>query len=208
MTTTPWQQCEFLVLRKTLYSETSLVLAGVSPEHGQLHFMARGARRWGRRDFPVADLFRVLAVTFRPGRGDLHSWQQAELVEDLGGLARHPDAYAVAMRLAKFALANTPAALPAPRFCGALRQALRWLADTPPGQPPPPAAWTGAVLAFLDEHGLLSLPGTADSAPPPPPAAALLAAIGAGRTPPAAAPPDWEQLEAWLHAALSRAECR
>ena len=37
---------------------------------------------------------------------------------------------------------------------------------------------------------------------------ALLAAIGAGRPPPAADPQDWEQLEAWLHAALSRAECR
>ena len=40
---------EFLILRKTPFSDSSLVVAGISPEHGQIHFMVRGARKLGKR---------------------------------------------------------------------------------------------------------------------------------------------------------------
>ena len=214
---TEWRQTEFLVLRKTFYSETSLVLAGLSADHGQLHFMARGARRWGRRDFPVADLFRVLAVTYRPGRGDLLSWHQAEVVEDLGGVAQGMATYAAAVRLAKFALANAPAGLPAPRFHRALRQALRWLARAAAGQEDgfapaatmAVAAWSGATLAFLAEHGLLPADNTAAFATlAPAPAVAVLAAAETEGAPPACDAAAWECLDAWLRVTLARAECR
>lgn len=213
---TEWRQTEFLVLRKTVYSETSLVLAGLSADHGQLHFMARGARRWGRRDFPVADLFRILSVTYRPGRGDLLSWHQAEVVEDLGGVAQGVATYAAAARLAKFALANAPAGLPAPRFYRALRQALRWLDRAAAGQDGftpaatmTVAAWSGATLAFLAEHGLLPADNLAAFATlAPAPAVAVLTAAETDDTPPVCDPAAWERLDAWLRVTLARADCR
>ncbi len=213
---TEWRQTEFLVLRKTVYSETSLVLAGLSADHGQLHFMARGARRWGRRDFPVADLFRVLAVTYRSGRGDLLSWHQAEVVEDLGGVAQGVATYAAATRLAKFTLANAPAGLPAPRFYRALRQALRWLDGAAAGQASfapaatmAVAAWSGATLAFLAEHGLLPTDNTAAFATlAPAPAVTVLTAAETTGTPPVCDLAAWERLEAWLRGTLARADCR
>ena len=213
---TEWRQTEFLVLRKTAYSETSLVLAGLSADHGQLHFMARGARRWGRRDFPVADLFRILSVTYRPGRGDLPSWHQAAVVEDLGGVAQGMATYAAAVRLAKFALANAPAGLPAPRFYRALRQALRWLGHAAAGQEDDfapaataIAAWSGATLAFLAEHGLLPADDSAAFATlAPAPAVAVLAAAETGAPPPICDPAAWDRLDAWLRVTLARADCR
>ncbi|MFO7821449.1 MAG: recombination protein O N-terminal domain-containing protein [Lentisphaeria bacterium] len=153
-------ETDFLVLRKTDYSETSLIIAGVTPDQGQLHFLGRGARRLGGKSFPVADLFRVLRLIYRPGKSDLYTWQNAEVVRDFSSLATDINAYNAACWLAGFTLRNTAGDHPMPGFYGALLLALERLQKA--------AAHHGEVekytmlipvacvlMVYLDENGLL-----------------------------------------------------
>jgi len=54
-----------IVLRKTPFSESSLVIASLSAEHGRLDFLARGAMRVEKKRFPELDLFREVNVHFK-----------------------------------------------------------------------------------------------------------------------------------------------
>ena len=212
MSGTAIRQTSFLVLRRTPYSEASLVVAGLTPGHGQMHFLVRGARRTGRKQFPIVDLFRLLAVHYRPGRGDLTTWRSAELLSDFGGLARNHRAMAVAGWLAQFVLANAQLADPAPRLFRATAAALGRLAscagttDRSQVDTVGRAAVVGCCLVFLDEHGLL--PAYSDD-----PARAQrvrdLLAFGEGsRDQPEWGRHAWELLQQWAVALLEYTDCR
>lgn len=206
---------QFLVLRKTPYSETSLVLAGLSPDVGQVHFLVRGARRLGRRQFPVADLFRILNVQYRCGRGELHSWQSAEVATDFSGVARDARAFAVAGWLARFALGNVTGEVPHPRFFAALQVALGRLVQAAASAPADAATavaaltapvMVGAGMVFLDEHGLL--PDYVDQ-PRLARQREWLLAMGAGAAEPRPLPPeDWDRLRDWVFHMLRFSDCR
>lgn len=199
----------FLVLRKTPFGETSLVLAGISPELGQAHFLARGVCRTGRKQFPVADLFRCLTVQYRVGKGDLLTWCGAELEQDFGGVAKTRAGYATACWLARFALANTPEALPQPRFFQALTLAFSKLAALPTdrGQEEEERfrAGMGPLLTYLAEHGLL--PGL-DELPAPVPWLEAVLAVEPGVSPSELPPDDRQRLRNWVLRRLREAECR
>lgn len=146
----------FLVLRKTAYSESSLIVAGISPEHGQLHFMVRGGRRIGRRESPIADLFRVLNIVFRPKPGRLASWSNAELQHDFTSVATNYAAFQTACRIAKFAISNCPENDPQPRFFNAVVDALGILADNRPmSDRQTRDLLTRVAVVYLSENGLL-----------------------------------------------------
>ena len=200
----------YLILRKTGYSETSLIVAGITPESGRVHFLVRGARRLGRRQFPVVDLFRVLDVVYRAGRGDLHRWRAAALQEDFARLGRSFAAFCAAGWLARLALDNVMPNVPHPRFFTALLCSLRRLSgpvpDADAGLFLLTAAKLGPALVFLEENG--SLPVGTGSAPAAAPTAALLdMALGAGPVPtlPAA---TWDRLWDWMLQLLRQSECR
>ena len=154
-------ETSFLVLRRTPYAETSLVVAGLSPSQGRMHFLVRGARRTGARRFPIVDLFRLLTVHYRPGRGELTTWRSADLVRDFDAMARNHGVVSVAGWLARFVLANTHPAVPAPRLFRALAVAFGRLAACGGGAGALPleaacgSAVVGCGLVFLDEHGML-----------------------------------------------------
>jgi len=200
---------DFLVLRKTPYADTSLVVAGIAPEPGQLHFLVRGARRVGRRQFPVVDLFRVLQIQYREGRGELYTWQSADVVADFAGVAADVVAFQTAGWLARFALANVLPGVAQPRFFRALVVALDRLLKAA-GQPGQAAArrhaiTAGACAVYLDESGLLA-PDPAGL--PPGPAAAELLRFGAGDVNLASLPPaDWTSLHRWLLQNLQLHHC-
>ena len=196
----------YLVLRKTEYSETSLVLAGITPESGRLHFLARGARRLGRRRFPVVDLFRVLEVVYRPGRGELQTWRSVALHTDYSGLGHRYDAYCTAVWLARFALGNVMPNVPHPRFFRAMLCALqRLLDDTAPRSARLAAARLGPALVFLDENG--SLPVASDHSVAARTRTLLGMAVGTEPVP-ALTPQNWERLWGWLVLLLRQGECR
>jgi recombinational DNA repair protein (RecF pathway) len=202
----------FLILRKSVYAESSLILAGISPDAGQLHFLVRGARRLGPRQFPVADLYRELAVQYRPGRGELWTWKSAEVLADCAGVARDPDAFAAAGWLAAFALGNIPAGMACPRIHAALLAALRRLA-TGPGSAEiaapafRDAAVGGVLFVFLEEHGWLP---DAGQDPLRRTRRERLLQLSEGRAEPA--PPDWtaydwRHLRSWCEQALRNQDC-
>lgn len=204
-------ETRFLVLRKTPYADTSLVVAGVAPGLGQLHFLVRGARRLGRRQFPVADLFRELLVQYRPGKGELFTWSSADLLTDFGALAREPALFAAGCTLARLALANVQAGLAQPRAYAALLVALRRLAAAVGAAAAAQAeavqaALCGTGIVLLEEHGLLP-----DYAGRPELAAhrARLLAMGeAGAPPPPLDAAAWDRLREWLWRRLRGAEFR
>lgn len=201
------QSATFLILRKTVYGETSLILAGLTPEDGQMHLLLRGALRLGRKQFPVADLFRLVRAEVRGG-GELHPCGGMELLEDFGGVVRSLADYRAACRLAGFALANVPAGAAAPRFFTALATAFRELAGGDPGKTDAGIAriQAGVWMVFLEEQGWL--PDFAE-APERARRRAELLAMGEGRGPAPDLPPaQWQKLEAWCVRQLLTHDCR
>ena len=199
---------DFLVLRKTPFSETSLVVAGIAPELGQVHFLVRGARRLGKRQYPLVDLFRLLHVRCRATSAELHHWQAADLVRDFGAVARDVGTFRTAAWLARFALANVPEGMPSPRFFHAMLTALQRLADasaTPPAAVCiSHAAVLGACLTFLDESGVL--PDYRDE-PETARRCRLLLSMGLGENGvPELSQQTWEQLRRWVESILRWAE--
>lgn len=197
--------CPFLVLRKTPYSETSLVVTGLSPEHGRTGLMLRGGRKIGGKSFPMVDLFRLLRVTFKPGRGDLGNLSSAEVVTDYSSLASDFPAYATAGWLARFALRNVMPEMPHPLFFRALLVSLHRLTDTPPAsEETRRAAILGACIVFLHEGGWLHPLEDAPDAK----RQDFLLRMGMGQaTMPDLPPETWQQLVSWILAQLYLAEC-
>lgn len=205
-------ETRFLVLRKTPYSETSLVVAGLSPDHGQLHFLVRGARRLGPRAFPALDLFHLLRVTYAPPlKGTLCSWRAADLEVAYGDVAQSTATYTAAGWLARFALLNSTGEAGMPRFFTAVTVALDRLAQaaTDPladRSAACSAAVVGTVLIFLDENGLL-----ADYRNRPAQRARrdLILDMAAGRqAPPKLDPDDWQRLRQWSVKLAEHNDCR
>ena len=155
----------FLVLRKTAYSETSLIVAGLSPDHGQLHFLVRGGRRIGKKQSPVADLFRILDITFRPRHSGLLTWSSAELDDDFTAIAANYPAFDTACKIAKFALTNCPENDPQPRFFHAVATALARLCEPRKSSENCELRkiQTDVAVAYLAENGLLPDTRTVDS---------------------------------------------
>jgi recombinational DNA repair protein (RecF pathway) len=102
------------VLRKTPYSESSLIIALLS-DQGQQHFMLRGALKIGKRNFPAVDLFRRVRIIYRPTtRSDLHTGRDAECIDSYAGIPRHQTHYRAAAWLSRMILDNTAINDPAP----------------------------------------------------------------------------------------------
>ncbi len=146
-------QVEGLVLRITPYSEASLILALLTREHGQLHFMLRGARRTGKKAFPEADLFRCLHILYRPSRQtELQTARQVESVRNFDNIAHFPAQYRAAGWLCRLALENSVPNQSAPLLYEATIVAFDRLARA---EAPCGPVILSVCFAALEEHGLL-----------------------------------------------------
>ncbi len=210
MATVKIVKTNFLVLRKTAYSETSLIVAGISPHFGQLHFLVRGARRMDKKHFPTVDIFRVLEVVYTPSRSHLHTWKSADPLIDFAAVASRKSAFDTASWLARFALLNLAEQQECPRFHTALCSALQRLcqfAEDPARTPSAPAiATVGAAVVFLDENGLL--PDYAGRPQQQAKRAALLELIHPDAKLPEISAENWARLMAWAIGLLKRGECQ
>jgi recombinational DNA repair protein (RecF pathway) len=199
-------ETEVIILRKTPWQESSLIVVGLSDGFGRLDFMVRGGKRVGARDFPAVDLFRTLHVEFRDGDGGLRPLLRADLVRDHDRLTDCPDHYFEACRIAAFILRHAPVHLPAPRLYRVLAQALAGLAG-PVREANGPGWYALMRLVFLAEHGLLAMEdGPPDEAGHDAPTArrqrrllvALLAAAEDDVPMPKLSPAYWLQFGDWL----------
>jgi len=208
-----FEQISFLSLRKTPYSESSLVVAGISPERGQVHFLVKGGRKVSKKGGVPVDVFRIFEVTYRASKSDLKLWQAASLIEDLGGIAKSSQSMWVAGWLGRFALMNVAEGVPCPAFFRAIRQALYRLCvaidlDEDTRQILFRTAEVGPLLVFLQEHGLLSAESTGSGLDKTTDLQKLLDMAEGKRGIPRLAPEDWDRLREWCVSLLKYGDYR
>ncbi len=146
------KRTSYIILRKTPFQESSLVLAGLSPDFGRIDFIVKGARSLSSKKFPIYELFRELSIQFKELKtGTLSTFQSAEPSESFDELASRPANYMAACEYAAFLLKHSQPHLECGQTYKSFKKALGSLRT----EESPERAITLARLAFLHESGLL-----------------------------------------------------
>ena len=93
-----------IVLSKTPYRESSLIVVGISPDYGRISLMCSGARKISGTSYVTVDLFRELSVEFTESRSTLKNAREIEILSTNDKLPEYP---------AHFRLAGVPDTTPA-----------------------------------------------------------------------------------------------
>lgn len=188
-------------------SDTSRILAGLTPDHGIVRLKLPGIRTVSRRRYSQADLFQMAELEFRPASAEdgLAKGLRFEPLRNYPGLSRHPRCLEAAAWAARLLLLNLHGGLLHPQLFTAVETAWARLED--PALAPELAAIAsrcGILAALLNEEG--SLPAYAED-----PAAAtrrdLILRAANGPLPPLSAK-DWERTRDWLETIARHAELR
>ena len=144
----------YMILRKTPFRDTSLVVAGISADYGRLDFVLKGARAIGKRQFPTADVFREFLLEFRPSRRpeSMPTLVSLDLTVSHDGIAQSMDCYMAACAFASETLRRAQPMLEMPLAWQAFSVMLTRMERTLSPQIP----LMLARLAVLREHGFLS----------------------------------------------------
>ena len=144
----------YMILRKTPFRDTSLVVAGISAEYGRLDFVLKGARAIGKKQFPTADVFREFQLEFRPSRRpeSMPSLVSLDLTASHDGIAQSMDCYLAACSFAVETLRRAQPMLEMPLTWQAFSVMLTRMERTLL----PKIPLMLARLAVLREHGMLS----------------------------------------------------
>ena len=191
----------FLLLRSVPYQGSSIIVSGITPHLGQIGFFIRLPSGKGQDRFPLFDLFRLLRINYKRGKGELFYSQEAECLADHSQLSRDYKRFQCACWLAKFSPANTLPELPQPKYFRAMQVALLRLSEK---TQTPPAILTGVCLTFLQEAGLLD---TKRLNPQELAQCSLLLEMASGGDMPALQEENWQQLWLWCHQQLLENEC-
>ena len=146
-----------IVLSKTPYRESSLIVVGISPDYGKLSLVCNGAQKIGGTNFVTVDLFRELSVEFTESKSSLKNARETEIRSANDKLPENPVNFRLAGKMAAFLLANIKEDLPMPYTYDSFSSVLQHLSGAVPGE----QRWTpvqcAVVLktAFLCENGLL-----------------------------------------------------
>lgn len=151
---------DYIILRKTPFQESSLIVNGLSPDYGRLDFLLKGACGTGAKKFPYAGLFRELTIEFREtgGGSNLFYMKSHEPKACYDAIANHPENYLKACDYARFLLKHTHSMLELPLTYRSLAVLLRRLAGPVDGIFPVAAA----KLVFLQESGFVPEAGAED----------------------------------------------
>ena len=145
---------EALILRKTEYSESSLITAVLTLDFGQQHIVFKGARKRGKKQFPVADLFRHLRITYKPSAtSELNTVRDPEILQIHDAIALNPTNFGFAVWLSKFTLKNTQADISVPNLFQALKLAFTRLSIGPKHSCLP--IIIAVCIVMLADNGLL-----------------------------------------------------
>jgi len=144
----------YMILRKTPFRDTSLVVAGISADHGRLDFVLKGARAIGKKQFPTADVFREFLLEFRPSRraDSMPSLVSLDFTAAHDGIAQSMDCYLAACAFASETLRRAQPMLEMPLAWQAFSVMLTRMERTLSPEIP----LMLARLAVLREHGFLS----------------------------------------------------
>jgi len=158
-----------ILLRRTPFGETSLVVHVLTPGHGRVELMAKGAHRPRSRFFGVLDWFDTLELAWvRRGEADLGTLREGELRHRRRGLTRSLRSYRAAQTVVELLDLVTRAGF-SDRDQFTLAEGALDALDRAQG--PPSALLAGFELKLLDQLGLA--PALASCATCGAPAAAL-----------------------------------
>lgn len=142
---------DLLVLRKTQYGETSLIIGGLSAEFGRLDIVVKGAKKLSSKSFPAVDLFREVNVEIQPNKQGLYSVYSADLISNHDNIVLFHKNYLEACEICSFALRNSQPDVPSPELYDAVKNAFLILMQEEAKIP----YHILVKLVYLDEHGLL-----------------------------------------------------
>lgn len=191
---------QVIVLAKTPYRESALLLNGISPDYGKLSLVLHGALKSGGGG-AEADLYRELEVEFKEeDKTTLYTVNSLELLTAFDAVAERTRPFLMAGRIGSFLLKNLPVGVPQPYTYDALRSILGHLSGAM-GE----GEWTleqcAVVIktAYLYENGLLP-EGASEKQRD---FLENLVAAGIDNSElPKCAPGYWGQLNSWLNALL------
>jgi len=145
------QSSPIIVLRRWPYSESSLAIRVLTPAHGTLSMLAKGAYKPKSGMMGVLDTWVLAEVEFgSPEGAEMQSLYQARLIDRMSGISLQPDRLAAAGVLAELAeLAAPPGQESTSTFLFLLHQ-LQALAGKQALAP----LMCGALLQVLDLLGL------------------------------------------------------
>jgi DNA repair protein RecO (recombination protein O) len=124
-----------IVLRLHPYSETSLIVRWLTPDHGRIATLARGALRPKSPFRGQLDLFYLGTITFTPSRrSSLHTLSEVTLVDPHPGLRRNHHALEQAAHATRLLERFTETDTPLPELFDLSREFLRH-ASTHPAHP-------------------------------------------------------------------------
>ena len=124
-----------ILLRKTRFSDTSLIVTWFTLAHGKIKTVVKGALRPRSRFAGVLDLFFECEITFaRSTKSELHSLREAALCDARDGLRRDYACLSLCSYFVELLEIATEHDHPAPEIYGLLSRALRHLDQKPATQ--------------------------------------------------------------------------
>ena len=123
-----------ILLRKTRFSETSLIVTWFTRDHGRLKTVVKGALRPKSRFAGVLDLFFDCDISIaRSAKSELHTLREADLRDARGGLRTDHRRVALASYFVELVELTTEPEHPAPELYDLLRRAFCFLDQNPAG---------------------------------------------------------------------------
>ena len=129
------EKAEAILIRKTLLTDTSLIVHWCTREHGIIRTAAKGARRPGSPFAGKLDLFYSAEITWtRSRRGDLHALREAAVTHYRQGIQLNYLRVLAAAYFTSLIERVAEADTPVEALFDLLRRALDWLHDHEPTQ--------------------------------------------------------------------------
>ena len=123
------------LLRKIRYSETSLIVTWISPEHGLFKTMVKGALRPKSSFAGCLDLFYECEITYvRSRSSDLHTLREATVLDARETIAKHYARTVAATYFIKLFELTLERETPLPEFHDLLTRALGFLQENAPNR--------------------------------------------------------------------------
>jgi DNA repair protein RecO (recombination protein O) len=127
------ESCRAILVRKTRWSETSLIITWVTDAFGTLRTSARGALRPNSAFSGKADLFHRAEISFSVSKTtSLHSLREISLMKPFDAPSASYATIAMASYFAELSAAVSPPMQPAPDLHGLLDRALDHLEKNQP----------------------------------------------------------------------------
>jgi len=121
-------QTHAILLRRIRLTETSLIVTWLTPEHGRIKTVAKGALRPKSPLAGVLDLFHLCEIQFQPARsGDLHGLRDAILINAFPGVRTEYPRISLGAYAVELIERATETNSPMPEIFNLLERVLRFL---------------------------------------------------------------------------------